>query len=189
MQTQTHLLLASAVLGRRAAKGEQAAILAGAFLPDLSIYVLAGWAALMGVPPRLVWDEMYWAEPWQTLSAISNSVFLWALVAAAGCLARRRWLALLGLAALLHLAFDLPLHADDAHRHFWPLGDWRFRSPVSYWDPAHHGRIVGLIEAAGGAALCAVLWRRHPARWVRTLLALLALAYAAVPLFWLATLG
>ena len=189
MQTQTHLLLAAAVLGRRATPREQGAILAGAFLPDLSIYALAAWAALTGVPARVVWDEMYWAEPWQGLSAFSNSVFLWGLVAAVGWFAGRRWLVLLGLAALLHLAFDLPVHADDAHRHFWPVSDWRFVSPVSYWDPAHHGRLVGLIEAAGGVALCGVLWRRHAARWARALLALLAVAYLAVPLFWALTLG
>ena len=189
MQTQTHLLLASAALGRSATRGEHAAILGGALLPDLSIFALAGWAAMRGVPGEVVWSQMYWAEPWQALSAVSNSVFVWGLVAAAGWAAKRRWLVLLGYAALLHVLFDLPLHADDAHRHFWPLSDWRFVSPVSYWDPAHHGRIAGLVEGAGGVALCVVLWRRHARRAVRALLVLLAAAYLAVPLFFALTLG
>ena len=189
MQTQTHVLLASAALGRRATRREQAAILTGALLPDLSIYALAVWGALRRVPARAVWEDAYWREPWQTLSAVSNSVFLWGVVAAAGWRSGRPWLALLGLAALLHVAFDLPLHAEDAHRHFWPLSDWRFASPVSYWDPAHHGRIAGLAEAAGGVALCIVLWRRHAGRAGRAALALCAAAYLAVPVFWIATLG
>ena len=189
MQTQTHLLLASAALGRTGTPREQAAILGGAFLPDLSIYVLAAWAMLARVEPEAVWGELYWGEPWQTLSALSNSVFAWGALAAGARLLGARALGLLGLAGLLHVAFDLPFHAEDAHRHFWPLTDWRFASPVSYWDPAHHGRIVGVLEAAGGVGLCIVLWRRHGARWVRALLALLGLAYLAVPLFWMMTLG
>ena len=189
MQTQTHLLLASAALGRRATRREHAAILGGALLPDLSIFALAAWAAARGVPGEVVWSEMYWVEPWQTLSGLSNSVFVWGIVAAAGWLARQRWLLLLGLAALLHVAFDLPVHAEDAHRHFWPVSAWRFFSPVSYWDPAHHGRIASLVEAAGGVALCGLLWRRHARRAVRALLLLLAAAYVAVPLFFALTLG
>jgi len=40
----------------------------------------------------------------------------------------------------------LPVHHDDGHRHFFPLSDWRFESPVSYWDPAHYGHIFLWIE-------------------------------------------
>ena len=99
------------------------------------------------------------------------------------------WVALLALAALVHLAGDLPLHADDAHRHFWPLTDWRFHSPVSYWDPAHYGGAFSIIEAVLGVALCVVLWRRFRAAWVRALLALAALTYVAVPLYFTLALG
>ena len=189
MQTQTHLLLASVALGRDKAPGEQSALLAGALLPDLSIFVLAAWAMLAGIDGATLWSVTYWAEPWQSASAVSNSVFVWGLIALAGRLTRRRWLCVLGLAALLHVAFDLPVHADDAHRHFWPVSDFRFASPVSYWDPAHHGRIVSVIEAAGGVALCVLLWRRHARRAVRALLVLLAAGYVAVPLFFALTLG
>jgi len=35
----------------------------------------------------------------------------------------------------LHALFDFPLHHDDGHRHFWPFSEFRFDSPVSYWDP------------------------------------------------------
>ena len=39
---------------------------------------------------------------------------------------------------LLHVLGDIFLHHDDAHGHFFPLSNWRFMSPVSYWDPNHH---------------------------------------------------
>ena len=191
MNTQTHLLLASAVLGRNATRREHTAILAGALAPDLSIFVFAGWGAASGLSAQAMWGEAYWTEPWQTLSAVSNSVPAWgALLAASFALpgAWRRTGLVFCAAALLHLAFDLPLHADDAHRHLWPLTDWRFRSPVSYWDPAHHGRVASLVEAAAGLGLVAALRRRHRRRRARAALAVAAVGYVAVPLFWIASL-
>ena len=98
-------------------------------------------------------------------------------------------LVLFALAALVHLAGDLPLHADDAHRHFWPVTDWRFHSPVSYWDPAHHGTLASVAEGVLGVVLCVVLWRRFPARWVRALVALAAAVYVGVPLYWSLVMG
>jgi hypothetical protein len=189
VNTQTHLLLASALLGRRATPKERSAILAGAFLPDLSIFALAAWAAATGVPGEEVWGNLYWSEGWQLASMVSNSAPLWAALLAAGALAGQRWLVLLAGGALLHLACDFPLHVEDAHAHLWPLTEWRFRSAVSYWDPAHHGRLASIGEAALGLTLVAVLWRRHAGRVVRALLVLCALAYLAVPAFWLWTLG
>jgi hypothetical protein len=55
-------------------------------------------------------------------------------------------LALLCTSAILHSVLDLPVHNDDAHRHFFPLHPYRFISPLSYWDPRHYGRAVALVE-------------------------------------------
>ena len=193
VNTQTHLLLASAVLGRRASGPEQAAILAGALAPDLSIFALAGFGAVTGMSGEAMWEGAYWSEPWQILSAISNSVPLWgAGLALALLVLPPRWRRIAALfcgAALLHLAFDLPVHAEDAHRHFWPLTDWRFRAPVSYWDPAYYGRWVSAVEAVGGLALAGLLWRRHRRPRARVALGLAALSYVAVPVFWIVSLG
>ena len=41
---------------------------------------------------------------------------------------------------------DLPVHHNDGHRHFLPISNWRFESPVSYWDPAHFGVIFATLE-------------------------------------------
>lgn len=47
---------------------------------------------------------------------------------------------------LLHTAFDIPLHYDDGPRIFYPFSDYRFMSPVSYWDVNHYARYVIPIE-------------------------------------------
>ena len=47
-----------------------------------------------------------------------------------------------------HSLLDLPVHNDDAHRHFFPFSNYRFISPFSYWDPNHYGRIVAFVEMA-----------------------------------------
>ena len=39
------------------------------------------------------------------------------------------WLIALFASMALHCFKDLPLHNDDAHRHFFPLSDWRFKQP------------------------------------------------------------
>ena len=192
MNTQTHLLVAAAVLARPGQPVRNAAVLAGALLPDLSIYALFACSRFADVPEREVWDVIYWSPPWQAASAVSNSAPLWLAVAGLGAVLMRAGrarigliLAVLGAAALLHLALDFPVHVEDAHRHVWPLSDWRFRSAVSYWNPAHHGRWVSVAEAVLGLALCVILWRRFKAWWVRGLLATCVIAYIAVPAYWI----
>ena len=72
---------------------------------------------------------------------------------------------------------DFFLHADDARTHLQPFTDWRFYSPVSYWDPAYFGRTAMAVEAMAGAALVALLWRRFNGWRVRSTLALTAAVY------------
>jgi hypothetical protein len=53
---------------------------------------------------------------------------------------------ILFLSIILHSLGDLPVHNDDAHRHFFPFSNYRFISPISYWDRKHYGSIVSLVE-------------------------------------------
>lgn len=87
--------------------------------------------------------------------------------------------------ALLHSAIDLLVHRDDAHMQFWPLTEWRFRSPLSYWDPAHGGTWFGLFEATVGILLVAILFRRHRSLPVRALLLLALALYVSVPAYFI----
>ncbi|MBI1385438.1 MAG: hypothetical protein GC150_11055 [Rhizobiales bacterium] len=190
MNTQTHVALAAAILARPLRPRENMAVLAGGIVPDLAIYVLFIWARLIaGIPEATLWREVYWQEPWQTLLAVANSVPLYVVLVAAGAALGLRALWLFGAAALIHLVFDFFFHADDAHRHFWPLSDWRFHSPLSYWDSRYYGDYVALGELALGVAALAVLWGRFGAPWVRGLVMLALLGYVAVPVYFTLALG
>ena len=79
----------------------------------------------------------------------------------------------------LHSVGDFLLHHDDAHRHFFPFSEWRFQSPVSYWDPRYYGDVVSPIESL--VVLLGALWlmSRHRARGPRILLGFVVVLYAS----------
>lgn len=189
MNTPTHLIINVAVLTRQGQVAVNLAVIAGALIPDLSIYVLFVWSKLAGIPEMTVWREIYWQEPWQTFGAISNSIPLYLTLIGIGFLIKKPIFWMFALSALLHLAFDFPFHADDAHRHFWPISDWRFHSPLSYWDSSKFGDIVSVVEMIAGAALCVVLWRRFDSKLIKAALVLAMISYIAVPLYFTLVLG
>lgn len=189
MNTPAHLVLGLAAFGRPGRPALILAALAGAALPDASLYVLAGWELARGTPARVVFDELYWSDLWQSVFAVDNSIPLFGALLVAGLAARSGVLVAFSGAALLHLGTDFALHHDDARRHLWPLSDWVFASPVSYWDPAHFGRIAAPVEAAATMALCILIWRRHSSRMLRAFVVALAAAQLAPTLIWAAMLG
>ncbi|MEC9431852.1 MAG: cobalamin biosynthesis protein CobQ [Pseudomonadota bacterium] len=190
MNTPAHLIFAAAAFARPGARGRNLAALAGGFAPDLSLFLLIGWAKLVaGRSPHEIFREDYVSPLWQGIFRVDNSIPLWGALLAAGMVLRRELLAVFAGAALLHLAFDLPLHHSDARPHFWPLSEWVFRSPLSYWNPARHGHLVGAAEVAACVALCALLWRRFRSRPARALIAAGLLAELAPGLIWPLLLG
>ncbi|MEM8789601.1 MAG: cobalamin biosynthesis protein CobQ [Pseudomonadota bacterium] len=179
MNTPAHLILAAAIYAEPGQNRRNAAALAGGFAPDLSLYLLVAGALAAGYSPRTVFGTLYDSAAWQAVFAVDNSVFVWGAGLAAALAFRAPAAAVFCGAALLHIALDLPLHHDDGRPHFWPLTTWVFESPVSYWDPRAHGRLVGALESAGCLLLLALLWRRFPGRAARMALALAAVALAA----------
>jgi len=187
MNTIAHIVIASAALTRSHAPRRNWAVLLGALIPDASMFVFFAWSRLQGWSGDETWNVQYWNEPWQMLGAGSNSFILFGLVLAIAYW--RRWSLLMPLAAaaLIHIALDFPLHADDAHRHFWPLTDWRFASPISYWDPDANGLIGSIIETLCALGALALLWGRFPRAPWRLLfggLALLQFAAFGAQLAW-----
>jgi hypothetical protein len=189
MMTQTHLLIASGLFIRAGQPKRNMAVIAGALAPDVVIYVLFVYAVITGIPQSTLWNETYWAESWQAWVAVGNSaplyggLLLTSLLVAAPKDGRARWEslpALFALAALTHLAADLPLHNDDAHSHFWPVSDWRFQSPFSYWDRDHHAGVLAPLELLLGFGLLTLLFRRFKRRGTRILLSVAGIAYLAL---------
>lgn len=155
------------------------AALLGSLAPDLSLYLMAGWALyVQAIAAEVVFGQLYFSAAWQDVFAIDNSIPLWTLALTAAL--ALRWpvaIAFTG-AGLLHLALDLPLHNEDARRHFWPLSDWVFRSPFSYWDQSRHAGVIGPLEIAACLALSVLLWRRFRSRLARVLIVLALIAEA-----------
>ncbi len=204
MNTPTHLLIGAAILARPRGNTETHTpeppwrnweVVLGALAPDAALFVMFAWMRwVVGVSEETLWDEVYWRDGWQSLFAMGNSFPVYVTLLAIAWFNRSylwgRVLSVFALAALLHLAFDLPFHHDDAHRHFWPVSDWRFRSPLSYWNPAHHGDVVGIVEAVLAIGLIVLLWRRfRGSRIVSVALAVALLTYVAVPAYFTLMLG
>ncbi|RMH17821.1 MAG: hypothetical protein D6696_14700 [Acidobacteria bacterium] len=178
MNTPAHAVVNLLLLSRRRRPEELAPITAGAVLPDLAMVVFYACQKAAGTAERVIWSERYFAPAWQSFFDLWNSLPLIAVgLLVARWLGRRRW-ALLFASMGLHALEDLPLHHDDAHRHFFPFSDWRFASPISYWDPARHGGLVTLLEIALVAVAVPLLLRRHPGRGPRVLVLALAAVYA-----------
>lgn len=212
MNSQTHILLACTALvpvvaystktSNPSTKALAVAALIGAVLPDASIFVMWGIAKLQSVPESVIWQEWYYADFWQQLGAISNSLPLFLTCAVLGWLAGGRWhssvhcnaywatiLLTAASAAILHALTDLPLHHDDGHPHFWPFSNWIYSSPVSYWDPAHHGQIWSIIEIFLAIGLIVILWRRFKHRLARSLLFMTGSSYILMMGYWFLAIG
>ena len=139
-----------------------APIALGAVLPDLPmVWFYFYQKVLVGAPEAYIWAEAYYDLSWQAVFDLFNSLPLLAAVAAIAFWLGARRLGFLAASMGLHSLSDLPLHHDDAHRHLYPLSDWRFESPISYWDPAHFGQWVALAEILMVLVGSVVLFRRY----------------------------
>ena len=199
MMTQTHSLVAVALLaGPERSSRQNLAVLIGSLIPDTAIFGLFFWSKFNGIPESDVWQRIYFSEPMLTLTAIGNSLPLYASVlfftmfiavfrGKPSTHENQQFvlpaLALFSLAAITHLIGDFPVHASDAHAHFWPVSDWRFESPISYWDRSHHGRLFSLFEAAVGVILGAIVFQRFKQTLIRVLVGVAILSYIAVPVY------
>ncbi len=189
MTTPAHAALSLIVLGRSERNALPVAL--GAVAPDLPMLVFYFWERLVrGVSEGRIWSERYFDPGWQVVFDIPSSIPLLVLTlclllvlvgrrppagsipsagaAAAPRPARLTASALFVASMILHALGDLPLHREDAHRHFFPFSDWRFTSPVSYWDPDHYGGYAAIGEVLLVLAVSFFLFRayRGRGRWI-----------------------
>jgi hypothetical protein len=178
MNTPAHAVLNLAVLGRKDRPETAAPIVAGAVLPDVPIFLFYGYERwIERAPERAIWSSLYFDPGWQAVFDLAHSLpLMLAGFAIAARLGARRWAAL-ALSMALHAAVDFCVHAEDAHRHFFPFSDWRFHSPLSYWDPRHHGLLGAGLEAGLVVVSSIALYRRYPAGVGRAVVVGLASIY------------
>ena len=149
MNTPGHYILNLAFLGKTIAPKQNVALTIGAILPDLPIFVFYLVAKFIyKLPENKIWSEAYYEPFWQNVVALFHSIPL--AIIGAIIFYYLDWQAgmFLCISMVCHSLLDLPVHHDDAHRHFYPLSDYRFISPFSYWDIRHYGKYVAFIEMA-----------------------------------------
>ncbi len=186
MMTQTHLLMGSSLALRFKGRGLPLAALIGAALPDLPMYIFVVVARFQDWSRQEMWRDYYWRDGLQIPMGWVNSIPIFAAILVLGLALKRPWLWGFAAAALLHCFTDLALHHHDGHMHFYPFSDFRFVSPISYWDKRHHAGWWRPVEVAMGLIFSLLLMRHYKSWWLRGLLALAALSYVALPLlhFW-----
>ena len=187
MNTPAHAVVNLLLLSRDRGHRYSAAVVGGAIIPDIVIVVFYAWQLALGTPENQIWSQEYYRPLWQGWIDTFNSVPL-ILLAMLLCWHFRRYFLLAFLASmLLHVGGDLPLHHDDGHRHFFPFSDWRFSSPVSYWDPAHYGYWASLIEITAVVGASVFMYLRHRALrpWLTSIVAVYLIYWVYVYLVWL----
>lgn len=147
----------------------------GAVLPDLPYIFLFAAAALRGGPSALadleLWDSL-WRSP---LVSSLHSFVPWGAVLLTTLVLRRargpgkalgRAIAFV-LGWGVHVMLDMLTHRSDGYPIFWPVSEYRFPTPVSYWEPGYHGAAFALICDGSIAVLLlrlAAQRRRRPTR-------------------------
>ena len=147
MNTPSHVVVNLFLLGKGESSQFYLPIIIGSLLPDVAIFWFYFWAKFIAkIPESKIWSEVYFTDFWQDIFAIPNSIVL-CLIGAIIChYYQLTWLKIMFVSMIIHCLFDLPVHHDDAHRHFVPLTNYRFISPFSYWDVRHYGKWVALVE-------------------------------------------
>ena len=184
MNTPSHMSLALAVLGRKPLSDNpsnvNAAIIWGALFPDLTMFALFLYERLRGTPVDVIFDEKYFGDLWQIVVSLSNSIPIFAAIAIFAYFKGYRGAMFFALAALLHCIFDLPLHREDAHMHFYPLTEFKYISPVSYYETRHYGQFWSPIELILIAVSTFIGIKALVTRWGKISFALVMAGAAAI---------
>ena len=169
MNTPTHLIVNYALLEKETTQKEKWWILAGGFIPDITIYFMFFWAFAAGIDQQTLWREVYFQPEWQAIKNVFNSVPLALLILTAGVALKKRWLSLFSISLLIHFVLDFFTHANDGHAHFYPLTNWIYQSPLSYWDKGANAELGGAIELALLSICVIYLLPRLRTWWTKTL--------------------
>ncbi len=180
METYSHSFFTWALAKHGVGAGRAAGIagVAGAMLPDVPS--IAGTAYYIGVPflregwssmdSEKVFNAVYISGPFGATGVALHSAVLPAallisyILLKLGHRDRRRIFLWFLIGWLGHTVVDFLTHADNPRPLFWPLSSWEWYSPVSYFDPLHHGREFFLISHALIFVVMAVLLVRRTRR-------------------------
>jgi hypothetical protein len=169
MITPSHLIYSWAVAKytektphTEATKHRTAAFVLGALLPDVPVFVFFLVCGLiLGYSNELLWDDMYFNSGWSVLFTLSHSLIIWPILTLFATYKHWLFVRSVAISACFHIIIDFFVHTADAYMHFWPLSNWRFTSPISYWDPAAYGQYVGVFDSILIIGLLSWLFSRY----------------------------
>ena len=162
----------------------------GSVAPDLALYLLSfggvgffsgwhGWELKatfqhMYAPNGLYFNDWWWIGLHNLFHSPTSLLLLF--IASFFCLNPRfhrlhRWTTFFLAACGFHSVVDILTHFDDGPLIFFPFHwDYRFLSPISYWDTDHYGGpfmvFEGMLDVAIVAYFTTDWWRNrtHPGR-------------------------
>jgi len=180
MNTPAHVVMNLLCLGKQPQSIILTPIIIGAILPDAPMFVFYFVEkVLRKTPESMIWREAYYQSHWQNFIDLFNSLPCIVLGLGLTLWAGSQFGVLLFGSMVLHIAGDLPLHHDDAHRHFFPFSNWRFISPISYWDPRHYGHIVSIVEILMVVISCGLLFVLYDSLPGKITIGLIGMSYLA----------
>ncbi len=182
MNTPAHVVVNLLILGQKKRPKMTFPIVVGAILPDLPMVLFYLYQKVFRkMAEHSIWTQAYYEAGWQALFDLFNSLPLIVLGLVLAYRLGATRVAALFASMVLHILGDAFLHHDDAHRHLFPLSDWRFQSPVSYWDPKYFGNLIGPLEAVAVVVGCIIFARRFKSGTSRALILFMLGTYA---LYW-----
>lgn len=187
MRTYSHFLMTAVLNDSLKSRGlpvHTKALLFGSFMPDVPLFVLTlGYFAYRYwfdplTPGEHIYgpryDNLYFYHPvWIISHNLLHGPIPLGVIALAGYYfglrQQKKWAIALfwfAIACGFHSLVDILTHHDDGPLLFFPFNwEYRFFSPVSYWDPRYGGRIFGSLERLLDLAILAYFaaawfWRR-----------------------------
>lgn len=163
MNTALHIVINLSVAYR--AKRRQtpiAPVVLGAVLPDLAMLVFFPWYKFRGFAEEEIWSTLFFDPNWQFVFAIFNSIPICLFFFVLFWWYRHENLTFFVGSMILHQVVDFFTHSKDAHMHFWPFSEYRFYSPISYWNPENFGFWVTCLELIVFALATRSYWKSFP---------------------------
>ena len=162
MQTYSHFLATAVASKNKSVNQSKIPLLAGSISPDIPLAIISIGYIIdrRFIRPHLpdktrcspTYNDLYFNNPWWIAAHnLLHAPLMVLLLGMMGYFWRHtRWghgLFSFAIGCGGHSAIDILTHADDGPVLFFPL-DWhtRFPSPLSYWDPAHGGRVFRILE-------------------------------------------
>jgi len=177
MNTQSHAILNLFLLRKifkekiNKVKNINTIIVFGSILPDIPMFFFFFWYTFV-VPTaqQTIWRTLYFTEGWQTLFNLFNSIPIFLIIAGLAYYFSKTRLFIFALANLLHFVEDFFVHQEDAHAHFFPLSNYKFSSPISYWNSSGYGAYFSMIETIVILVLSIYLFKQIKTWWGKALL-------------------